>query len=380
MPAPRRFRSLPLGFSLMFSTSLVSAATLLPEISISADTDRERDNPRVKDVSTATRTSTPVRYVPQAIDTVKTANVLDYGSNSLGKALEGIPNVSSGADTRFDSLRIRGFDASNDFYLDGVRDDSQYVRDLHNIERVEVLKGPAAVLYGRGSQGGIVNRVSKAPEHGRRSTLEVQGGSEDLRSLYADLSADLNDDISVRLNMGNQDNDSFRDGIDGNRQLFAPSMSWQLSPELNWLVQYEYSRYNRTPDRGIPGVGGRPADVGRSTTYGDTQRDFIDDRAQSLRSRLNYQLGDNWQLRHTLSLFKLDSEFDNTYLTGYTPSTQRVIRQRWQQDLNTRNLFNNLEAEGQVSTWGLDHTLLLGVEFGNQRRDPRLYTARAGSN
>ncbi|WP_295486364.1 TonB-dependent siderophore receptor [uncultured Pseudomonas sp.] len=377
MPAPRRFRSLPLGFSLMFSTSLVSAATLLPEISISADTDRERDNPRVKDVSTATRTSTPVRYVPQAIDTVKTANVLDYGSNSLGKALEGIPNVSSGADTRFDSLRIRGFDASTDFYLDGVRDDSQYVRDLHNIERVEVLKGPAAVLYGRGSQGGIVNRVSKAPEHGRRSTLEVQGGSEDLRSLYADLSADLNDDISVRLNMGNQDNNSFRDGIDGNRQLFAPSMSWQLSPELNWLVQYEYSRYNRTPDRGIPGVGGRPADVGRSTTYGDTQRDFIDDRAQSLRSRLNYQLGDNWQLRHTLSLFKLDSEFDNTYLTGYIPSTQRVVRQRWQQDLNTRNLFNNLEAEGQVSTWGLDHTLLLGVEFGNQRRDPQLYTARA---
>ncbi len=164
MPAPRRFRSLPLGFSLMFSTSLVSAATLLPEISISADTDRERDNPRVKDVSTATRTSTPVRYVPQAIDTVKTANVLDYGSNSLGKALEGIPNVSSGADTRFDSLRIRGFDASNDFYLDGVRDDSQYVRDLHNIERVEVLKGPASLLYGIQDPGGVINVVSKRPQ------------------------------------------------------------------------------------------------------------------------------------------------------------------------------------------------------------------------
>lgn len=376
MRAPRYLPSMPLGVSLLFSASLASAATTLPDISISADGERERDNPRVKEVSTATRTSTPVRYVPQAIDTVKAANVLDYGSNSLGKALEGIPNVSSGADTRFDSLRIRGFDASNDFYLDGVRDDSQYVRDLHNIERIEVLKGPAAVLYGRGSQGGIVNRVSKAPEHGRRSTVEVQGGSEDLRSLYADLSADLNDDISVRLNLGNQDSNSFRDGVDGSRQLFAPSLSWQLSPELNWLVQYEYSRYNRTPDRGIPGVAGRPADVGRSTTYGDTQRDFIDDRAQSLRSRLNYQLGDNWQLRHTLSLFTLDSEFDNTYLTGYTASTNRVTRQRWQQDMNTRNLFNNLEAEGDVSTWGLEHKLLLGVEFGNQRRDPRLYTAR----
>lgn len=81
-------------------------------------------------------------------------------------------------------------------------------------------------------------------------------------------------------------------------------------------MQYEYSRYNRTPDRGIPSVNGRPADVSRSATYGD-HRDYIDDRAQSLRSRLNYQLNETWQLRHTLGLFKLDSEFDNTYVTGY---------------------------------------------------------------
>ena len=380
MPAPCRLSPLTLGLSLLFSASLASAATTtLPEQSITADSERENDNPRVKEVSTATRTSTPVRYVPQAIDTVKTSNVLDYGSDSLGKALEGLPNVSSGADTRFDSVRIRGFEASNDFYLDGIRDDSQYIRDLHNIERVEVLKGPAAVLYGRGSQGGIVNRVSKAPEPGRRSSIEAQGGSEDLRSLYADLSADPSDTISLRLNMGNQDNNSFRDGIDGSRQLFAPSISWQLTHDLNWLVQYEYSRYNRTPDRGIPGVNGRPADVSRSTTYGDTQRDFIDDRAQSLRSRLNYQLNETWQLRHTLGLFKLDSEFDNTYLTGYNASNNTVTRQRWQQDLNTRNLFNNLEAEGDFATWGLEHKLLLGAEFGNQRRDPTLYTAAAVS-
>ena len=376
MLVPCRLSPLTLGLSLLFGAGLASAATTtLPELSVTADSEREEDNPRVKEVSTATRTSTPVRYVPQAIDTVKTVNVLDYGSNTLGKALEGIPNVSSGADTRFDSVRIRGFEASNDFYLDGIRDDSQYIRDLHNIERVEVLKGPAAVLYGRGSQGGIVNRVSKAPEHGRRSSIEAQAGSEDLRSLYADLSADPSDTVSLRLNMGNQDNNSFRDGIDGSRQLFAPSISWQVTSDLNWLVQYEYSRYNRTPDRGIPGVNGRPADVGRSTTYGDTQRDYIDDRAQSLRSRLNYQLNETWQLRHTLGLFKLDSEFDNTYVTGYDASTDTLTRQRWQQDLNTRNLFNTLEAEGDFDTLGLEHKLLLGLEFGNQKRDPVLYKA-----
>ncbi|MGE7957133.1 TonB-dependent receptor [Pseudomonas sp. NPDC089530] len=370
MPAPFRLTPLTLGFCASLTAGFALAApTTLPATSINAETDAE--DPRVKAVSTATRTATPVRYVPQAIDSVKTSNVMDYGTNDLGTALSGVPNVSSGADTRFDSVRIRGFDASNDFYLDGVRDDSQYVRDLHNIERIEVLKGPAAVLYGRGSQGGIVNRVSKLPEAGRRSSVEVQGGSEDLRSLYADLSADPTDTISLRLNLGNEDKNSFRDGIDGNhRQLFAPSMSWQLTPELNWLVQYEYSRYDRTPDRGIPGnpLTGRPADVSRKTTYGDTQRDYIDDRAQSLRSRLNYDLNEQWQLRHTFSLFELESDFDNTYLTAYKPATGLVDRQRWQQDLSTRNLYNTVELEGHVQTYDIEHTLLAGLEVGEQRR------------
>lgn len=375
MPAPFRLTPVTLGLSAFLSSGFAYSATELPATAISAEA--LADDPRVKVSNTATRTSTPVRYVPQAIDSIKTSNVASYGTNDIGDALSGMPNVSSSADTRFDSLRIRGFDASNDFYLDGIRDDSQYKRDLHNIERVEVLKGPAAVLYGRGSQGGIVNRVSKMPEAGRRSTIEAQGGSEDLRSLYADLSTDPSENISLRLNMGNMDENSFRDGVSGNRQLFAPSMSWQLTPDLNWLVQYEYSRYNRTPDRGIPGVNGRPADVGRDTTYGN-DHDFIDDKSQSLRSKLTYEINDNWQLRQTLGVFKLDSDFDNTYLTGYTPITRQVTRQHWQQDLTTRNVYNNLELEGGFDTFGLEHRLLTGVETGSQRRDPTLYNAATG--
>ncbi len=375
MPASLRLIPVSLGFSALLTTGFTHAApTELPQTSINADRDAGADNPRTKEVGTATRTATPVRYVPQAIDSVKTASVLDYGTNDLATALSGIPNVSSAADTRFDGLRIRGFEASNDLYLDGVRDDSQYVRDLHNIERIDILKGPAAVLYGRGSQGGIVNRISKVPEAGRRSSIEAQGGSEDMRSLYADLSADASENISLRLNMGNQDANSFRDGISSHRQLFAPSISWQLTPRLNWLAQYEYSRFDRTPDRGIPGLNGRPANVKRETTYGD-DRDYIDDKAQSLRSKLTFDLSDNWQLRQTLSVFKLDSDFDNTYLTGINAATNRVTRQRWQQDLQTRNVFNNLEAEGTVDTFGFEHRLLTGVEIGSQRRNPKLYTA-----
>lgn len=152
MPAPFRLTPITLGFSAFLSSGFAVAATELPATAISAEA--QADDPRVRLSNTATRTSTPVRYVPQAIDSIKTSNVANYGTNDIGDALSGMPNVSSSADTRFDSLRIRGFDASNDFYLDGIRDDSQYKRDLHNIERVEVLKGPAAVLYGAAAVAG----------------------------------------------------------------------------------------------------------------------------------------------------------------------------------------------------------------------------------
>jgi iron complex outermembrane receptor protein len=186
MLVPCRLSPLTLGLSLLFSAAWPAPPPPHCRSRRLPPTASAKDNPRVKEVSTATRTSTPGALCAAGHRHGENRQCAGLRQQHLGKALEGIPNVSSGADTRFDSVRIRGFEASNDFYLDGIRDDSQYIRDLHNIERVEVLKGPAAVLYGRGSQGGIVNRVSKAPEPGRRSTIEAQAGSEDLRSLYAD--------------------------------------------------------------------------------------------------------------------------------------------------------------------------------------------------
>ena len=94
-----------------------------------------------EEVATATRTSTPAKLVPQSIESVSASELTAYGQPTLSEALSGIPGVNASGDTRFDGVNIRGFNASNDFYLDGLRDDMQYTRDLGNIERVEVLKG-----------------------------------------------------------------------------------------------------------------------------------------------------------------------------------------------------------------------------------------------
>ncbi|WP_323973727.1 TonB-dependent receptor [Aeromonas hydrophila] len=324
-----------------------------------------------EEVATATRTNTPAKLVPQAIDSVKASELTAFGQPTLSEALTGIPGVNASGDTRFDGVNIRGFSASNDFYLDGFRDDMQYTRDLGNTERVEVLKGPAAVLYGRGSTGGIVNRVSKKPQKGLESSVSAQVGSFDSRRLAADLNGEAGEQVQVRLNLAQEDKDSFRNGVTSKRTLLAPSVNWEINDKLNWLLQYERNEHDRTPDRGIPGVTGRPADVPKEYVYSDTRRDFIDDVAQSTRSRLTWDINDQWQLRQQLGYTSLDSQFDNTYVTSV--KGDQVTRSRWQQDLKANSLISNTEAEGQLQTGPVEHRLLVGVEQNWQERTPKLY-------
>ncbi|HDZ8895403.1 TPA: TonB-dependent siderophore receptor [Aeromonas dhakensis] len=324
-----------------------------------------------EEVATATRTNTPAKLVPQAIDSVKASELTAFGQPTLSEALTGIPGVNASGDTRFDGVNIRGFSASNDFYLDGFRDDMQYTRDLGNTERVEVLKGPAAVLYGRGSTGGIVNRVSKKPQKGLESSVSAQVGSFDSRRLAADLNGEAGEQVQVRLNLAQEDKDSFRNGVTSKRTLLAPSVNWEINDKLNWLLQYERNEHDRTPDRGIPGVNGRPADVPKEYVYSDTSRDFIDDVAQSTRSRLSWDINDQWQLRQQLGYTSLDSQFDNTYVTSV--KGEQVTRARWQQDLKANSLISNTEVEGQLQTGPVEHRLLVGFEQNWQERTPKLY-------
>ncbi|WP_421291793.1 TonB-dependent receptor [Aeromonas taiwanensis] len=324
-----------------------------------------------EEVATATRTNTPAKLVPQTIDSVKASELTAYGQPTLSEALTGIPGVNASGDTRFDGVNIRGFSASNDFYLDGLRDDMQYTRDLGNIERVEVLKGPAAVLYGRGSTGGIVNRVSKTPQKGQASSVTARVGSFDSRRFAADLNGEAGERVQLRLNLAQEDKESFRDDVTSKRTLLAPSVNWEISDSLNWLVQYERNEHDRTPDRGIPGVDGRPADVPIESVYSDTSRDFIDDLAQSTRSRFTWDINDPWQLRQQLGYTTLDSQFDNTYVTSV--KGDKVTRARWQQDLKASSLTSNTEAEGLLQTGPVEHRLLVGLEQGWQERTPKLY-------
>ncbi|MFO4649310.1 TonB-dependent siderophore receptor [Vibrio cholerae] len=326
---------------------------------------------QLPEVATATRTTTPAKLVPQTIDSLSAEELTAFGAPSLSEALAGVPGVNANGDTRFDGINIRGFSASNDFYLDGFRDDMQYTRDLGNIERIEVLKGPAAVLYGRGSTGGIVNRVSKVPHAGDAASVSARIGSHDYQRLAADLNGEVNQQVQVRLNIAQEDYGSFRHGVEGKRTLLAPSLNWDINDDVSWLIQYEQHSHNRVPDRGIPAVNGSPAEVPASSVYSDTSRDFIDDDVATTRSRITWAFHPEWQLRQQLSYTKLDSQFDNTYVARV--SGDQVTRQRFQQDLQANNLISNTETEGTFNTGPIAHRILIGLEQGWQERSPKLY-------
>ncbi|WP_050476089.1 TonB-dependent receptor [Herbaspirillum rhizosphaerae] len=359
-----------------------SEAASLPAVEIRSK--RSYYDPRPASVSTATRTDSDPRDVPQTVNSIAVEEVASYGGRTLADALSGVPGISNTSDTRFDSFRIRGFSSAGDLFLDGVRDDAQYVRSLGNIERVEVLKGPAAVLYGRGSGGGVINRISKQPGHDVQNSVQVTAGSYGRLGASADLNQVLSDEWAMRVNAGRERADSFRNGVNSTRQYIAPAIKWD-NHRTSWLLQTEYNEFERVPDRGMP--AGRRVNgsytlppAASSTTYGALGRDYLKDSSTNFRSTLEHKFDNQWKIRNVLSLLELDSRFDNTFAGGLTgPGNSRVTRSRFVQDLKQRNLQANLELDGKLMTGALEHQLLFGADYTNENRHPRLWRANAST-
>ncbi|KQM75207.1 TonB-dependent siderophore receptor [Xylophilus sp. Leaf220] len=387
-----------LGAPFLSLSLAARAQSSLPEVRVSGSADAPGADVRPRSVSTATRTDTPAKEIPQSIESVSVDKALDYGQTTLGAALTGVPGIDNAADTRFDGLVVRGFSGSGDLFLDGIRDDAQYVRDLTTIDRIEVLKGPAAVLYGRGSGGGVVNRISKQPRADAFGRVDLRAGSYGLRGGTVDINRPVSERWSARISASAEDADSFRNGVSGQRRALAPSLRWDDGQGSSWLLQYNYSLYDRTPDRGIPSVRTAPAagspagtlsgyalptGVNIANTYGDPARDFIRDEVQSVRSTWTHAFDGDWSLRYTLGYIALHSTFDNTYPTDSLRNARTravaVSRQRWTQDLHQRNLLNTVELTGRRTLAGMRHQLLVGVEAGAQARDSLLRNAAAPS-
>ncbi len=345
----------------------------LPHVNVVA-TAIDPDDARPGTVSTATRTALPPRDIPQTIDTVDVAKSRDYGINDLGTMLEGVPGVTVTPDARANEIDIRGFSASyGDIYIDGIRSSGQIVRGTANIERVEVLKGPASVLYGRGNGGGMINMISKQANFQSRSSVGLRGGSWDTVGGTVDLNRVVSPNVAVRLTADAENAHSFRHGIQSRNRMVSPSILYDNQAGLTWLMQYTFEELWRVPDRPTSRET-LPADVPIRNAFAHPD-DYMNDTQHYARSDMRYQLNPDWAVRWVVGHRNSTQDFDHLYAGTYRPATGLITgRMRAWQETENITTSTQLDLTGKATTFGLQHDLLFGLEAAREKRLPRLAT------
>jgi catecholate siderophore receptor len=325
--------------------------------------------------TTATRTSTPVRDVPQAISTVGRDLIDDQTMRGMADVVNYVPGVGMAqGEGHRDAPIFRGNTSTSDFYVDGLRDDTQYVRDLYNVDRIEVLKGPNGTMFGRGGVGGVINRVMRQADGSSRRELTFQGGSWDQRRLTGDFGQRISDGFSTRLTGMYENSGGYRQGS-LERAGINPSVEVTVGGGTRLVAGYEFFQDDRTVDRGVPSYQGRPLDVRPSTFFGDVTQNNSGVTVNAFSSLVETRIAGRIILRNSTRIADYDKFYENLVpgavnaarttvaLSGYSSTTQR------------RNVFNQTDLVFSQRTGAIGHTLLTGAEVGRQTTTNRRLTA-----
>ncbi|MEI1375911.1 TonB-dependent siderophore receptor [Nostoc sp.] len=333
----------------------------------------EQDGYRVLDTSSATRTDTPLRDIPQSIQVIPQQVIKDQQATRLTDVLKNAPGVVVGSRSPRDPLNvinIRGFDAFTDTLLNGVQDRSiGSVGFGSNIERVEVLKGPSSVLFGQGGLGGKVNLVTKQPLRDPFYFVETSVGSYNSYSGAIDLSGPLNDSKTVlyRLNASAGTNESFIDFYDQQQYLIAPTVSWQISDRTKLTLEASYSLAEGPYDFGIPAQGSvlpNPNGViPRNRSFSEPDLNNASNGAFRIGYNFEHRFSENWQARSVFqtSLFHLRRNILAPF--GLRDDLRTIDRgiEDFNYDENAYNLDNYVV--GKLTTGSIKHELVAGFNL-----------------
>ncbi len=321
-------------------------------------------------VQSATRTDTLLRDVPQAISIVPQELIADQRMQSMADVVRYMPGVGMAqGEGHRDAPILRGNATTSDFFVDGVRDDVQYFRDVYNVERVEALKGPNAMIFGRGGVGGVINRVSRQADWGTPREVGLQVGSWGERRLTTDLGTAFNTRVAARVTGLYQEADSFRRDVTSERFGINPTVAVQLSPRTLLRAGYEYFHDDRTVDRGVSSFNGRPLDGFRSTFFGDPQVSTSAARVHITSALVEHRFGSGVTVRNRVSYANYDKFYRNVFPGSVNPAGTQVSLSAYSNDTQRTNLFNQTDVTLATRTGSVSHALLAGAEFGRQDTD-----------
>ena len=310
------------------------------------------------------------RDVPQSMVTINSQLIKDQAMQGLGDVTRFVPGATMGqGEGNRDQITMRGNNTTADFFVDGVRDDVQYFRDLYNLERVEALKGSNAMVFGRGGGGGILNRVTKEAQWVTRHEVSAEGGSFGGRRISTDLQRNLSQWLAVRVNSVYEDSDLYRDGAILERTGVNPTLSFS-NPSRSTLVSigYEHFEDRRTADRGIPSFQGKPVDTDPSTFFGKPETSLSNAKVNNAQATISHDAG-SVQIRNHTRFADYEKFYQNIFPGAVSADGSMASISAYNNATNRRNLFNQTDINWTAQTGNLQHRILAGAELGRQITD-----------
>jgi catecholate siderophore receptor len=345
----------------------------------------QRSEYGVKSTSTATKTKTDLRNIPQALTVISESQIEDQAIRSVAELLTFVPGATPGTgESNRDQITLRGNNTTADFFIDGIRDDVQYFRDFYNVDRVEVLKGPNAMIFGRGGGGGVVNRVMKRSTLGVFRQGRLGGDSFGGFRLTGDFDQSLAGGVGLRINGMYENGDSFRRHVDLKRYGINPTAGIMVGPSTRIDLSYEYFHDRRTADRGVPAFGSgtvadptEPLEGFDRTFFGDPDKSFARANVNLATFAAEHEFGEGLTLRNRTTFGDYDKFYQNIYGAGFNPATNIVTLDAYNSRNDRRNLFSQTDLVWENRLAGIDQTLLFGFELGRQKSRNHRQTERS---
>jgi catecholate siderophore receptor len=319
--------------------------------------------------TTATKTDTPLRDTPQSVSVVTGELIADQSMQSMADVVRYVPGITMGqGEGHRDAPTIRGNSSTADFFVDGVRDDAQYLRDLYNTERVEALKGSNAMIFGRGGGGGVINRVTKDAQWAPTRAFTLETGSYEHRRGTLDVGQGLGANVAARFNGVFEDSHGFRDEFGLRRFGVNPTLAVGLGSRTTVRAGYEYFSDERTVDRGIPSFQGRPSAASIHTFFGNPDLSYSELQAQSATAFIEHGIG-GLTIRNRTRWASYDKFYQNSFPGAVNADASTVTLSAYSNATDRGNLFNQTDLTWAMNTAGVGHTLLAGAEIGRQETE-----------
>ncbi len=339
----------------------------LPKFEVSDHRESTYASPRS---ITATKTDTALVNVPQSLSIVTRELIDDQAMQGIGDVTRYVPGagIAQGEGNR-DTPVLRGNSTTADFFVDGLRDDVQYFRDLYNVDRVEVLKGPNAMIFGRGGSGGLVNRVTKQATGAPTREVSLQFGSWNQVRSTLDLGEAVTPSLAYRVTALFEDSDSYRDGVSLRRYGITPTVTWRLAPRTTVRAGVEHFHDERTADRGISSFHDRPVPTAASTFFGDPAQSPVDATVNSAFLVLDHSFAQRITLRNHTRFGRYEKFYQNVYPGAVNAAGTTVALSAYNNATDRDNLLNQTDLVLPFATGTVQHQVLTGLELARQETD-----------